>query len=73
MSTRWTHCNLLLILVQDITVSLLLLVGFVASGIVECVFAAELESRDEIWWKETAAAAVSYLHLCSYSCSPWHT
>ena len=55
---------------QDITVSLLLLVGFVTSGIVECVFAAKLESRDEILWKETSAAAVSYLHVWSYSCSP---
>ncbi|CAI8009249.1 hypothetical protein GBAR_LOCUS6245 [Geodia barretti] len=45
--------------IVDITVSLLLLVGFVTSGIVECVFAAKLESRDEILWKETSAAAVS--------------
>ena len=45
---------------QDIAVSLLLVVGFVASAIMECVFAAKLESRDDKWWKQTAAAAVSH-------------
>ena len=47
---------------QDIVLSVVLVVGFAVSGIVEGVSSAKLENRGEDWWKHTAAASVSLTH-----------
>ena len=46
--------------VQDIVVSLVLVVGFVVSGLTQAVCGGKLKKSDEVWWKETAAATVSH-------------